>query len=82
MLFHITGKAAAVINLDAVGVMAMTFLIGQMFDSHGPMTFLYICMADVFLLTLIVIGSSMFALFYKKHYKQKQPIKLNVLSPD
>ena len=79
---QITGKAAAVINLDALGVMAMAFLIGQLFDSPGPMTFLYICMADTFLLTLIVILSSVLARFYRKHYRQRQPIKLSVLTPE
>ncbi len=64
----VTGKAAAIINLDAPGVMTLTFLIGHMFDAYGPMTFLYICMADSFFITLICVLTYLLARYYRKHY--------------
>ncbi len=63
---QMTGKAGSFINIgDVTGIMIMTFFIGHMFDSHGPMSFLYICMGDSFLISVFCILSYMLARFIR-----------------
>ncbi len=63
----VTGKAASVIVVgDSLGVMVMTFVIGHLFDSVGPMSFLYTCFADTFVIALACCLCSILACFYRK----------------
>ncbi len=65
---QITGKAASILNIGhTVGDIVMTFLIGQLFESHGPMSFMFICLGDVSLIVVICAAAYAFA----QHCKAK-----------
>ncbi len=76
---QMTGKAGSMINIgDVTGIMIMTFFIGHMFDSHGPMSFLYICMGDSFLITVACILSYMLARFYRRHRHEIADVRMSL----
>ena len=50
----ITGKTGAVIGVgDTTGVMLITFTIGHLFDSLGPISFMYACLVDSVVIALV-----------------------------
>ena len=50
----ITGKTGAIIGVgDTSGVMLITFTIGHLFDSLGPISLMYACLVDSVLIALI-----------------------------
>ena len=70
---QITGKAASVLNIGhTVGDIVMTFLIGQLFESYGPMSFILICLGDVSLIVVICASAYAFAKQFKAKLKSDQ----------
>ena len=62
----VTGKAGAVIGVgDTTGVMIMTFTIGHLFDSLGPMSFIYVCFVDTLLIALVCALCNAFSRYYR-----------------
>lgn len=69
----VTGRLSSILVVgETSGIMIMTFTIGHLFDSLGPMSFIHICSVDILLIIIIVTLCSALARHYKTQELKKQ----------